>query len=65
VRKPLRFALNALAAAGIQVERVHQAGRHTEIHLAGGGLVRLHRGNKMSRGFERGLRETIRRWGSL
>jgi hypothetical protein len=64
MRKPLRFALNALAAAGLQVERIHQGGRHTEIHLVGGGLVRLHRGNHMSRAFERSLRESIRRWGA-
>ena len=64
MRKPLRHALSALAAAGIQIERIHQGGRHTEIHLAGGGLVRLHRGNRVSRAFERSLRENIRRWGS-
>jgi hypothetical protein len=64
MRKPLRHALNALAAAGIQVEEVRQGGKHTEIHLAGGGLVRLHRGNHMSRAFERGLRESIRKWGA-
>ena len=64
MRKPLRHALNALAAAGIEVARVHQGGRHTEIHLAGGGLVRLHRGCHMSPAFERGLRATIRKWGS-
>jgi hypothetical protein len=64
MRKPLRHALNALAAADIQVERIHQGGRHTEIHLAGGGLVRLHRGNHMSPAFERGLREAIRKWGA-
>jgi len=64
MRKPLRHALSALAAAGIQIERIHQGGRHTEIHLAGGGLVRLHRGNHMSRAFERSLRESIRRRGS-
>jgi hypothetical protein len=62
VRKPLRHALNALAAAGIQVERVHQGGRHTEIYIEDGNVIRLHRGGRMSRAFERGLRTAVRRW---
>jgi hypothetical protein len=60
----LRYALNALAAAGVGVVGIHQGGRHTEIRLENGECIRLHRGNHMSRAFERGLRESIRRWGS-
>lgn len=62
MRKPLRFALNALAAAGVSVVGIHQGGRHTEIHLENGECIRLHRGNHMSRAFERSLRENIPRW---
>jgi hypothetical protein len=64
MRKPLRHALSVIAAAGFRVEAVRQAGKHTEIHVEGGGIVRLHRGCRMSDAFERGLRSTVRRWGS-
>jgi hypothetical protein len=64
VRKPLRHALATIAAAGFRVEAVRQAGKHTEIYVEGGGLVRLHRGCRMSVAFERGLRSAIRRWGA-
>jgi len=47
----------ALRNAGLQVERVHQAGRHTEIRLAGGECIRLHRGTRVRRAFERSLRK--------
>jgi hypothetical protein len=61
MRRPLRHALAALRAAGIEVERIHQAGKHTEIHLECGELVRLVRGNHPSRRFERGLRSHVRK----
>jgi hypothetical protein len=64
MRKPLRHALNALAAAGVRVTDIHQGGRHTEIHLENGECIRLHRGNRVSPAFERGLRESIRKWGA-
>jgi hypothetical protein len=64
MRRPLRHALAVIEDAGLHVERIHQAGRHTEIWLVGGGCIRLHRGSRMSRAFERGLRSTIRKWGS-
>jgi hypothetical protein len=41
--------------------KIHQGGKHTEIRLDGGELVRLHRGTRMSRRFERGLRASIRK----
>jgi hypothetical protein len=46
------------------VDRIYQAGRHTEIHFLdanGGGLVRVHRGNRVSVAFERNLRTIIRK----
>jgi hypothetical protein len=61
MRRPLRHALNVLREAGIEVERVHEAGKHTEIRLEGGELVRLVRGNHPSRRFERGLRSQVRK----
>jgi hypothetical protein len=61
MRRPFRHALNVLREAGIVVECVHQAGKHTEILLACGELVRLVRGNHPSRRFERGLRSQVRK----
>jgi hypothetical protein len=64
MRWPLRHALTVLRAAGLEVDRIHQAGRHTEIHFNdsnGGGLVRVHRGNRVSVAFERNLRSIIRK----
>jgi hypothetical protein len=61
MRRPLRHTLNVLRDAGIEVERVHQAGKHTEIKLECGELVRLVRGNHPSRRFERGLRSQVRK----
>jgi hypothetical protein len=61
MRRPLRHALMVLREAGIEVERIHQAGKHTEIHLECGELVRLARGNHPSRRFERGLRSHVRK----
>ena len=62
MRKPLRHAITILTAAGLRIDRVHQAGKHTEIHLEDGGLVRLPRGNHPSPRFERGLRSHVRRF---
>ena len=61
MRRPLRHTLSVLHAAGLEVERIHQAGKHTEIHLENGELVRLPKGNRMSRRAERGLRSHIRK----
>jgi hypothetical protein len=64
MRAPLRHAIVALRSAGLEVDRVYQAGRHTEIHFLdanGGGLVRVHRGNHVSPEFERHLRTIIRK----
>ena len=57
----MRSPLRALRAAGLRRLKVHEASKHTEIRLEGGGLLRLHRGNRMSRRFERGLRTSIRK----
>ncbi len=61
MRRPLRHALIVLREAGLEVECIHQAGKHTEIHLECGELVRLVRGNHPSRRFERGLRSHVRK----
>ena len=64
MRAPLRHAICALRSAGFEVDRIYQAGRHTEIHFLdtnGGGLVRVHRGNRVSVAFERNLRTIIRK----
>jgi hypothetical protein len=64
MRAPLRHAIVSLRAAGFEVDRIYQAGRHTEIHFTdanGGGLVRVHRGNRVSPEFERNLRTIIRK----
>jgi hypothetical protein len=64
MRAPLRHAITSLRSAGFEVDRIYQAGRHTEIHFLdtnGGGLVRVHRGNRVSVAFERNLRTIIRR----
>jgi hypothetical protein len=64
MRAPLRHAIAALRSAGFEIDQIRQAGRHTEVHFLdanGGGLVRIHRGNRVSVAFERNLRTTIRR----
>jgi hypothetical protein len=61
MRAPLRLAITSLREAGLEVDRVHQAGRHTEVHFNGNGLVRIHRGNRVSPEFERHLRTIIRK----
>jgi hypothetical protein len=64
MRAPLRLAITSLRAAGFEVDRIYQAGRHTEIYFLdsnGGGLVRVHRGNRVSPEFERNLRTIIRK----
>jgi hypothetical protein len=64
MRAPLRHAVVALRSAGFEVDRIYQAGKHTEVHFLdanGGGLVRVHRGNRVSPEFERNLRSIIRR----
>jgi hypothetical protein len=64
MRAPLRHTIAALRSAGFEVDRIYQAGRHTEVHFLdtnGGGLVRVHRGNRVSVAFERNLRSIIRR----
>jgi hypothetical protein len=64
MRAPLRHAIAVLRASGFEVDRIYEAGRHTEIHFLdsnGGGLVRVHRGNRVSPEFERALRSIIRK----
>jgi hypothetical protein len=64
MRAPLRHAIAALRAAGFEVDRIYQAGRHTEVRFLdanGGGLVRVDRGNRVSPEFERHLRTIIRK----
>jgi hypothetical protein len=64
MRAPLRHAIAALRSAGFEVDRIYQAGRHTEVHFLdanSGGLVRVHRGNRVSVAFERNLRSVIRK----
>jgi hypothetical protein len=61
MRKPLRHAVTVLTRAGLPIDRIRQAGRHTEVRLRNGELVRVHRGNKVSKAFERGLRSSVRR----
>jgi hypothetical protein len=42
MRAPLRHAITTLRAAGFEMDRVHKAGRHTEVHFndgSGGGLA--------------------------
>ena len=63
MRAPLRHALTALRDAGLRVERIEH-GRHTEIFIEGGSVIRLHRGSRVSRAFERALRSDIRRLGA-
>jgi len=64
MRAPLRHAICALRLAGFEIDKIYQAGRHTEVHFNdsnGGGLVRVHRGNRVSPEFERNLRTIIRK----
>jgi hypothetical protein len=64
MRAPLRHVVVSLRSAGFEVDRIYQAGRHTEVHFNdsnGGGLVRVHRGNRVSLAFERNLRTIIRK----
>jgi hypothetical protein len=64
MRAPLRHAICALRSAGFEIDQIRQAGRHTEVHFLdtnGGGLVRIHRGNRVSVAFERDLRTIIRK----
>jgi hypothetical protein len=64
MRAPLRHAIAALRSAGFEIDQIRQGGRHTEICFRdanGGGLVRIHRGNRVSVAFERDLRTIIRK----
>jgi hypothetical protein len=64
MRAPLRHTIVSLRAAGFEIDQVYEAGRHSEVHFNdsnGGGLVRIHRGNRVSAAFERNLRSVIRR----
>ena len=60
MRRPLRHAVSVLQDAGYRIECIRQDGRHTVICVEGGNYVRLHRGGRMSRAFERELRSAIR-----
>jgi hypothetical protein len=64
MRAPLRHAICALRLAGFEIDQIYQAGKHTEVHFLngnGGGLVRIHRGSRVSVAFERDLRTIIRK----
>jgi hypothetical protein len=64
MRAPLRHTIATLRSAGFEIDRIYQAGRHTEVHFLdanGGGLVRIHRGSRVSVAFERDLRTIIRK----
>jgi hypothetical protein len=64
MRAPLRHAIAVLRSAGFEIDQIRQAGRHTEAHFLdanGGGLVRVHRGNRVSLAFERNLRSLVRK----
>jgi len=61
MRRPLRYVLCVFRDAGIDVDRVQQTGRHTEIVLKNGDRYRLSHGNHPSRRLERGLRSYVRK----
>ena len=61
MRRPLRYTLSMLRDAGVEVDHVREAARHTEIILGNGGLYRVPHGNHPSRRHERGLRSFIRK----
>ena len=61
MRAPLRHTITSLRSVGFEVDRIYQVGRHTEIHFDGDGLIRIHRGNRVSPEFERSLRTIIRK----
>jgi hypothetical protein len=61
MRAPLRHTITSLRSVEFEVDRIYQAGRHTEIHFDGHGLIRIHRGNRVSPEFERSLRTIIRK----
>jgi hypothetical protein len=61
MRRPLRFTLVVLNRAGVAVDRIREGRRYTEIHTADGKRIRPHRGNRVSKHFERGVRSRIRR----
>jgi hypothetical protein len=61
MRRPLRYTLSMLRDAGVEVDHVHEATRHTEIVLENGSLYRVPKGNHPSRRHERGLRSFIRK----
>jgi hypothetical protein len=64
MRAPLRHAIAVLRSAGFEIDQIRQAGRHTEVHFLdtnSGGLVRVHRGNRVSLAFERNLRSLVRK----
>jgi len=62
MRRPLRHTLSVLRDAGIEVDHVREATRHTEVILENGGLYRVPHGNHPSRRHERGLRSFIRKF---
>ena len=61
MRRPLRYVLCVLRDAGVDVDCIQQAGKHTEIVLRSGDRYRLPRGNHASRRLEHGLRSYVRR----
>jgi len=61
MRRPLRHTLGVLRNAGVAVNHIREATRHTEIILENGGLYCVPHGNHPSRRLERGLRSFIRK----
>ena len=61
MRRALRHALSILRGAGVKVEGIRQAGRHTEIVFKDGGIYRMPRGSHWNPRAEHGLRSYIRR----
>jgi hypothetical protein len=65
MRRSLRHTLGVLRAAGIEMDHVREASRHTEIVLGNGSRYRVSKSNHPSRRHERGLRSFIRKFSRL
>jgi hypothetical protein len=60
VRRHLRDMTRALQGAGHSISHVDY-GRHVEIHLTDGRIVRMHQGHNHGPGFTRIVRDTVKR----
>ena len=61
MRKPLRIALVELRRAGLRVTGIRHGGKHCEIQLADGRIVRLSKGTRIGSGFANVMRDHARR----